>query len=79
MEAQPSYLNRMPRKPKPTPDDPEQSKRFIEMAREVEVDEGAAGRKAFEQAFEKVTRSKPTGETADGQRQVGQRHKRGKA
>jgi hypothetical protein len=25
----------MPRKPKPPPDDPEQSKRFIDMAREV--------------------------------------------
>jgi hypothetical protein len=29
----------MPRKPKPSPDDPEQFKRFIDMAREVEADE----------------------------------------
>jgi hypothetical protein len=46
----------MPRKPKPQPDDPEQSKRFIDMAREV--DEGAAEPKAFERAFEKVVKPK---------------------
>jgi hypothetical protein len=28
----------MPRKPAPLPDDPGQSKRFIEMAREVDAD-----------------------------------------
>lgn len=33
------------------PDDPEQSKRFIDMAREVEVDETPG---AFDRAFEKV-------------------------
>jgi hypothetical protein len=48
----------MPRKPKPQPDDPEQSKRFIDMAREVEADEGAAEPKAFERAFEKVVKPK---------------------
>jgi hypothetical protein len=42
----------MPRKPYPPPDDPEQSKRFIELAREV----GADGSKAeFDRAFKKVT------------------------
>jgi hypothetical protein len=39
-------------KPNPVkPDDPEQSKRFIDMAREVGVDERAD---AFEKAFKKV-------------------------
>jgi len=47
----------MPRKPKsPTPDDPEQSKRFTDMAREIEADEGARGRDAFERTFTKVAR-----------------------
>jgi hypothetical protein len=32
-------ISDMPRKPKLKPDNPEQFKRFIEMAREVEVDE----------------------------------------
>lgn len=48
----------MPRKPKPKPDDPEQSKRFIEMAREIGVDESEG---AFERALKKVARpKKPT-------------------
>ncbi len=39
-------------KPKPVkPDDPEQSKRFMDMAREVEVDERPD---AFEKAFKRV-------------------------
>lgn len=42
-------------KPKPKPDDPEQSKRFIEGAREAGVNEDP---KAFERAFKKVVRSK---------------------
>jgi hypothetical protein len=46
----------MPRKPAPKPDDPEQSKRFIETAREVEADEG---REAFDRAFARVTKEKP--------------------
>lgn len=45
----------MPRKPKPKPDDPEQFKRFIEMARKVEVDESPD---AIDRAFNKVVRRK---------------------
>jgi hypothetical protein len=41
----------MPRKPKPQPDDPEQLKRFIGMAREVEADESEG---AMDRAFNKV-------------------------
>ena len=41
----------MPRKPKPPPDDPEQSKRFIDMAREIGAD---ATKGEFERAFKKV-------------------------
>ena len=41
----------MPRNPKPPPDDPEQSKRFVEIAREV----GAEGTKEdFDRAFKRV-------------------------
>jgi hypothetical protein len=46
----------MPRKPKPQSDDPAQSKRFIDMAREVAADETEKGREAFEQTFKKVVR-----------------------
>lgn len=42
-------------KPKPKQDDKEQSKRFIEKAREIEVDESE---EAFERAFKKVVPSK---------------------
>jgi hypothetical protein len=42
----------VPRKPKPPPDDPEQSRRFIETARERETDES---QEAFDRAFRKVT------------------------
>ena len=45
----------MPRKPNPPRDDPEQSKRFIEIAREVEAD---GTKEEFERAFKKV--AKPT-------------------
>jgi hypothetical protein len=45
----------MPRSPKPKPDNPEQFRRFIEMAREVEADES---RGAIDQAFDRVIRSK---------------------
>ncbi len=41
----------MPRKPKPPPDDPEQSKRFIDMAREVEAE---TPNPDFERLFRKV-------------------------
>jgi hypothetical protein len=47
----------MPRKPSPPPDDPEQSKRFIEIAREV----GAEGttREEFDSTFRKVASRPP--------------------
>lgn len=41
----------MPRKPKPPPDDPEQSKRFIEIAREVGAEQPSPD---FERVFRKV-------------------------
>jgi hypothetical protein len=43
----------MGRKPTPKPDDPEQSKRFIETAEEVE----ATDDEALERAFKKIIRS----------------------
>jgi hypothetical protein len=43
----------MPRKPNPKPDNPEQFKRFIEVAREVEADESPG---AIDRAFNKVIR-----------------------
>lgn len=46
----------MPRKPTPKPDDPEQSKRFIDMAREVEA---AETKEEAERAFKKVAKEKP--------------------
>jgi len=46
----------MPRKPKPKPDNPEQFKRFLETARDVEVDESP---EALERALRKVIRPKP--------------------
>jgi hypothetical protein len=46
----------MPRKPVPSPDDPEQFKRFIEIAREV----GADGtQEEFDRVFRKVA-SRPS-------------------
>ncbi len=46
----------MPRKPAPPPDDPEQSRRFIEIAREV----GADGtEEEFDKAFHKLTLRRP--------------------
>lgn len=41
----------MARKPTPKPDDPAQHKRFIDMAREVKVDESKG---ALDRAFNKV-------------------------
>ncbi len=48
----------MPHKPRqiPKPDDPEESKRFIDTAREVEASEEAED---FERAFDKVAKPKP--------------------
>ena len=54
-------LASMPRKPKPPSDDPAESKRFIDMARELGADERP---EAFERALEKVIgkprKSKPS-------------------
>lgn len=44
----------MPRKPNPPRDDPEQSKRFIEIAREVEAD---GSKEDFDRAFKKIVKS----------------------
>jgi hypothetical protein len=46
----------MPRKLTPKPDDPEQSKRFIDAARDVEASEDAED---FERAFKRVAPKKP--------------------
>ena len=46
----------MSRKPERKPDDPEQSKRFLEAAKEAEADETERG---AERAFKKVAASKP--------------------
>jgi hypothetical protein len=43
----------MPRKPAQR-DDPAESKRFIDMARELGADETEKGREAFERTFKKV-------------------------
>ena len=45
----------MPRKPAPKPDDPEQSKRFIETAQETGADEDT---EALERAFKKIALQK---------------------
>jgi hypothetical protein len=52
----------MSRKPKPPPDDPEQSKRFIDMACEVGAEEPSPD---FERVFRKVA-EKPTRKGKDG-------------
>jgi hypothetical protein len=49
----------MPRKPAPKPDDPAESKRFIDMARELGADETEKGREAFERTFKKVASRDP--------------------
>jgi hypothetical protein len=46
----------MPRKPAPPQDDPEQSKRFIDMAREVEAE---GSKEDFDRAFKKIAKKKP--------------------
>lgn len=52
----------MPRESKPKPDDPEQFKRFIDMAREVEADEspGALDR-AFNSVIRRLSAPNPSG------------------
>jgi hypothetical protein len=52
----------MPRKPAPKPDDPEQSKRFIETAKEVGADTDDA---ALERAFKKIVTSKRSKESRE--------------
>ena len=47
----------MARKPTPKPDDPEQSERFVEQARELETDESG---KAFDRAIGKITQAGKT-------------------
>lgn len=49
----------MPRKPTPPQDDPEQSKRFIDMAREVEAE---GSKEDFDRVFKKIAKEKPKGE-----------------
>ena len=44
------------------PDDPEQSKRFIDMAREVQAE---GSKEEFEKAFKKVAKEKPKGRAAN--------------
>jgi hypothetical protein len=46
----------MARKPDRKPDDPAQSKRFIEAAREAKADETETG---ADRAFRKISRAKP--------------------
>jgi hypothetical protein len=46
----------MTRKPTPKPDDPEQSKRFIEAAKKAEADESKEG---ADRAFKKVAPKQP--------------------
>lgn len=51
----------MPRKPKPKPDNPEQFKRFIDMAREVEADESPdAIDRALKRVIRPLGRGRPT-------------------
>jgi hypothetical protein len=52
----------MPRKPKPPHDDPEQSKRFIDMAREIGAD---ANKEEFDRALKRLGRRKPAREAGD--------------
>ena len=52
----------MPRKPKPKPDDPAQSKRFIEKAREAGADESG---KAFERVFQSLVPPKKPRRNSD--------------
>jgi hypothetical protein len=64
-----AYTLAMPRKPKPLPDDPEESKRFIDMAREVGAEKASPD---FERIFRKVAEQpkgsppKPTPRRAGG-------------
>jgi hypothetical protein len=46
----------MPRKPAPKPDDPAQSQRFLDIAKEVGAD---TDNEALERAFKKITENPP--------------------
>ena len=57
---------RMTRKLAPKPDDPEESKRFVDMAREIEVDENP---EAFDKAFKKfVSRQEKNSQGSQGRK-----------
>jgi hypothetical protein len=47
----------MAKEPKPKPDDPKQSKRFIEVAREAQADESKEG---ADKAFKKIIEQRPS-------------------
>ena len=53
----------MPRKPNPPPDDPEQSKHFMEIAREVGAD--GTTREEFDRTFRKVASRPPQRQKPD--------------
>jgi hypothetical protein len=55
----------MAEKPKPEPDDKEQSKRFIDTARELEVDESG---KDFDKALNTLIPPKKTSDIGHGNR-----------
>jgi hypothetical protein len=52
----------VPKRPNLKPDDPEQSKRFVETAREIEADESG---ETFRRAFEKIVPPKNSTPKAD--------------
>jgi hypothetical protein len=58
------------RKPTPPPDDPEEYRRFVDMAREVEADERP---EAFENAFERVVKPIRVTPAAPRSRRTGKR------
>lgn len=53
-------MSKKPQRPSGNPDDPEQSKRFIDAAREAEADETEAGAdKAFKKAVKPTSKDRP--------------------
>jgi hypothetical protein len=54
----------MPRKPRPEPDDPEQSRLFVETARDLEVDETG---NSFNQVFAVIMPIQPKQPTPNGE------------
>jgi hypothetical protein len=65
----------MPSKGTPKPDDPEQLKRFREMARVVEVDESEGG---FDRAFGRVAGKAKSGGASNRRSSTGSAEKRAK-